>query len=260
MNCARLQQVLDAHIDGELDRATSAEIGAHLAGCAQCAALRDRRVALRASVRTHAPRFAAPAALATAIRRNLEQTSAAQQATAPAMPRARSLSWLSWFSAAALATLAALAGLVAGYWLGQPQPDQPLRDAAVASHVASLAPKRQLIDIASDDRHTVKPWFQGKADFAPPVKDLAGEGFVLVGGRLDEVADKPAAAVVYQIRKHVVNLYVWRASDTKPDAIATATVRGFSVATWAAHGLRYAAVSDVDRRDLTRFAQLVAAP
>lgn len=172
-------------------------------------------------------------------------------------PRASGMSWL---HATAFATLAAIAGLIVGYWLAQPLADYPLRDPAVASHVAALAPQRQLIEVASSDRHTVKPWFQGRIDFTPPVKDLTGEGFALLGARLDQVADKPAAAVVYRIRKHVINLFVWRASDLSPDAIATSSVRGFSVTTWAAGGLRFAAVSDVDARDLTRFAQLVGSP
>jgi anti-sigma factor RsiW len=253
VNCTRLQQVLDAHIDDELDRATAGEIATHLAECSACTALRDERIALQQALRAHAPYFKAPATLAPVLRRTLVQSEA--------KPRANRLSW---FQAAAFATVAALAGLAGGYWLAQPQPDYPLRDPAVASHVAALAPTRQLIQVASSDRHTVKPWFQGKIDFAPPVKDLTGEGFALLGARLDQVSDKPAAAVVYQIRKHVINLFVWRATDRAQNdvtaAIATASVRGFSVTTWAVDGLRFAAVSDVDARDLTRFAKLVSAP
>ncbi len=257
MNCTRLQQVLDAHIDGELDRATTGEITAHLAECAACAALRDQRSTLRQTLRAHAPCFKAPATLAPAIRRALDRAPVQAQATPPA-PRSAGLSWL---LATAFATVAALAGMATGYWLAQPLPDYPLRDPAVASHVAALAPTRQLIQVASSDRHTVKPWFQGRIDFAPPVKDLAGEGYALLGARLDQVADKPAAAVVYQIRKHVINLFVWRAADHAPDAaMTTASVRGFGVTTWAASGLRYAAVSDVETNDLKRFAQLVSAP
>ena len=265
MNCARLQQVLDAHIDGELDHTTTGEIAAHLAQCAACDALRDQRVSLQQALRTHAPYFTAPATLAPALMRALTQTAVVPLVPlvplvpgAP-MPHAGRLSW-SWLPATAFAAVAALAGLAGGYWLAQPQPDHPLRDPAVTSHVAALAPTRPLIQVASSDRHTVKPWFQGKIDFAPPVKDLAGEGFVLMGGRLDRVADKPAAAVVYQVRKHVINLFVWRAAERAPDAIATANVRGFSVTTWAADGMRFAAVSDVDARELTRFAQLVSVP
>ena len=259
MNCTRFTQVLDAHIDGELDHATTREITAHLAECPACSALREQRMHLQQAMRAHAPRFKAPPALAPAIRRTLEHTLARTVTAAKPEPKLRA-SWRSWFPAAAFATVAALAGVIGGYWLAQPQPDYPLRDPAVASHVAALAPTRQLIQVASSDRHTVKPWFQGKVDFAPPVKDLKDEGFVLIGGRLDQVADKPAAAVVYQVRQHVINLFVWRATDRAPDAITTTNVRGFSVTTWAADGLRFAAVSDVDARDLTRFTQLVSGP
>ena len=257
MNCARFHQVLDAHIDGELDHATARDIAAHLGECAACAALRDQRLALRQNLRAHTPYFKAPATLVPAIRRALAQSDPALKP----QPRATVFNrGVSWFHAAAFATVAAFAGVIGGYWLAQLQLDYPLRDPAVASHVAALAPTRPLIQVTSSDRHTVKPWFQGKLDFAPPVKDLAGEGFVLVGGRLDQVADKPAAAVVYQVRKHVINLFVWRAGERAPDTLVTTNVRGFSVTTWAADGLRFAAVSDVDGRDLTRFAQLVAAP
>jgi anti-sigma factor RsiW len=264
VNCARFNQVVDAHIDGELDHATSRDIAEHLAECGACTSLRDGRLALRQAVRAQAPYFKAPATLAPAIRRSLAQAiEPAPQAGSK--PRAAGRRWsLSWLQATTFASIAAFAGLIGGYWLAQPQPDYPLRDPAVASHVAALAPTRQLIQVASSDRHTVKPWFQGKVDFAPPVKDLKDEGFVLVGGRLDQVADKPAAAVVYQVRKHVINLFVWRAADRAQNdataAIATTNVRGFSVATWAADGMRFAAVSDVDPRDLTRFAQLVSGP
>jgi anti-sigma factor RsiW len=253
VNCARLHHMLDAYMDGELDRATKAEIAAHLAQCADCAALHRQRDGLRRALRTHAPNYHAPAALKAAVHRTL---AAAQPQRSPQPRRGM----LSWWQAAAFATVAALAGLIAGYWLAQPQPDLPLREPAVASHVAALSPQRQLIEIASSDRHTVKPWFQGRIDIAPPVKELFHEGYTLLGGRLDQVADRQAAAVVYQVRKHLINLYVWRAIDLKPDAITTVSVRGYSVATWAAGGLRFAAVSDVDGRDLTRFARLVSAP
>ena len=260
MNCARLQQVLDAHIDGELDHTTAGEVAAHLSGCAACAVLHDQRMALQTGVRAHAAYFTAPATLAPALRRALTQ---AAVAATPARPMPAGFQrGLSWFHAAAFATVTALAGLVGGYWLALSgaRPDYPLRDPVVASHVASLSPKRQLTEITSGDRHTVKPWFQGRIDIAPTVKDLSDDGFVLLGGRLDQVADKPAAAVVYQIRKHVINLFVWRAADATPEDIASATVRGFSVTTWASGGLRFAAVSDVDGRDLTRFAQRLSAP
>lgn len=255
MNCARLQQVLD----GELDHATTGEIAVHLVQCEACAALRDQRGTLRQAVLAHAPYFKAPAALAPAVRRELEVS---MMPSAP-MEKPR-VGWLSWWHAAAFASIAALSGFINGYWLAQPRKDDPLRELAVTSQVAALAPTRPLTQVASSDRHTVKPWFQGKIDIAPPIKDLAEDGFELIGGRLDQVADRQAAAVVYQIRKHVINLFVWRAGDRAQhdvtEAIATTNVRRFSVTTWSANGMRFAAVSDVDGRDLTRFAQLISAP
>jgi anti-sigma factor RsiW len=156
--------------------------------------------------------------------------------------------------AAVLATLSALAG----YWLGSPLPESSLREHLVASHIASLGPSHRLIEVASSDRHTVKPWFQGKVDFAPTVRDLSGEGYVLLGGRLDHVAEDQAAAIVYRVRGHVINLFVWRAAGAAAEPLALSTARGFSLATWTDSGLRFAAVSDTDAQEIERFARLVS--
>jgi anti-sigma factor RsiW len=102
----------------------------------------------------------------------------------------------------------------------------------------------------------VKPWFQGKVDFAPVVRDLSDRGFILLGGRVDQVGGRQAAALVYRIRSHVINLFVWP-SNTGSEPIADLRTRGFSVSTWTEEGLRYSAVSDVDPRDLHCFATLV---
>ena len=112
----------------------------------------------------------------------------------------------------------------------------------------------------TDDRHAIKPWFVGKTDFAPLVRDLRADGFELVGARLDHVGDRQAAVVVYRVRNHYVNLFCWRADRTTRDDVRMATARGFGVAMWSEGGLRFAAVSDVDTPDLERFARLLAAP
>lgn len=248
MNCVRLRQVLDAYVDRELDSATAGEIDRHFAGCPDCAALRAERDALRGRIRAEAPYYAAPDGLRRAVRRVLA-------GAAGERGRGRHLSWL---HAGALAVIAAAGGLVLGLWLGQPPAEDPLREQAVASHVASLAPERRLTDIASADRHVVKPWFVGKTDFAPLVSDLSDAGFALVGARLDHVADRQAAAVVYRVRNHTLNLFIWRGESNRREAVNVSTTRGFSVATWAEGGLRFAAVSDVDQRDLARFAELAS--
>ncbi len=250
MNCTRLTQVLDAYLDGELDRATGDEIERHLEQCQGCTARRSERDALRRRIRDEAPYFDAPDGLKLAVRRSI-----AGQA-APARIKTRP----SWLQAGALAVVTALVSAIAGYWFALQPADTPLRDQVVASHVASLGEARRLTDVTSVDRHVVKPWFQGKVDFAPVVRDLSGQGFALMGARLDHVGDRQAVAIVYRVRSHLVNLFVWRATGDQPEALAVTNVRGFGVATWADGGLRFGAVSDVDPRELERFARLVQAP
>jgi len=249
VNCARLRQVLDAYVDRELDAATATEIDRHLAGCLDCAGLRAERDALRGLIRAEAPYYAAPDRLRRAVRLSLAGAAQAREG------RGRRLSW---FHAGVLACAAAAGGVALGLWLARPPAEDPLREQIVASHVASLAPERRLTDVASADRHVVKPWFAGKTDFAPVVPDLSDAGFALVGARLDRVADRQAAAVVYRVRNHTVNLFIWRGETDRREAVDVSTARGFSVATWAEGGLRFAAVSDVDQRELARFAELAS--
>lgn len=251
MNCQQLGQALDRHLDRELDAATATEVEIHLAACAECAAKRAERRELVDRVRREAPQYAAPAALRDRVRR---QTGMA------GVPRERTPRRPTWLHAAAIAALAATVGLAVGLRFGAPAADDTRREAVVVSHVASLAPPQRLVEVASSDRHSIKPWFAGRIDFAPPVRDLAQEGYTLLGARLDHVADRPAAVVIYRIRNHIVNLFVWRASAEAQQApVELAKVRGFPMATWAQGGLRFAAVSDVDANDLDRFARLVQA-
>lgn len=253
MNCARCRQMLDALVDRELDGSTESELEAHLASCADCAGLRAARAALHERIRNEAPYFAAPASLQAAIGRALDGAE-----SVGARPVLRPTARPTWTQAGLLAASAAAASLAVGLWLGRPPIDDTARDPAVASHVASLAPGRRLIDIASTDRHAVKPWFVGKLDFAPPVRDLSAEGYALAGARLEHVGDRQAAAVVYRMRNHDINLFVWRAAaEGQLEETALSVVRGFGVATWAQDGLRFAAVSDLDLQDLKRFAGLV---
>ena len=249
MTCARVRQVLDALVDRELDAATERGIEAHLAACPECARLKAERTGLIGQLRAAAPYFIAPDRLRSTIGTALAENDGA---------RARPIGPPTWLQTGLLAASAATAALLAGIWIGRPPIDDAQRDPAVASHVASLSPGRRLIDVASTDRHAVKPWFAGKLDFTPPVRDLTAEGFALAGARLDHVGDRQAAAVVYRMRNHDINLFVWRAvAGEQQEEVALSAVRGFGVATWAQDGLRFAAVSDLDARDLERFARLV---
>ena len=247
MNCARLNQVLDAWLDGELDHETSADLRRHVSACPSCSALESQRAALTRTLRGAIPYYRASPRLRSRIAHALEQRE-------PQRALARGPTW---WQAAGLAACVALLSALLTYWGTKPAAEDPLREQIVASHVASLAEPQRLIAVDSTERHVVKPWFQGKVDFAPTVKDLSGQGFVLLGARVDHVGDRQAAAVVvYRIRSHVINLFIWRSGADRA-TLDEMRSRGFSIATWTEDGLRYSAISDVDPRDLRRFATLV---
>lgn len=251
MNCTRLRQVLDAWIDGELDTETSAEIDAHLGECPDCRALKGERDALRSRLRAEMPFFESPRGLREEVLARLSRTAphprnAGQRQSRPAIY--------------ALVSVALLVGMLAGYWIARPPADDTLREHIVASHVASLTDPQRLITVASTNQHVVKPWLQGKIDFAPQVRDLGSQGYTLLGARLDHVGDRQSVAIVYRMRNHVINLFSWRAADYTNEPLALKSARGFGMATWAEGGLRYAAVSDIERSDLEHFAQLMQAP
>ncbi|HEV7556333.1 MAG TPA: hypothetical protein VGO00_12790, partial [Kofleriaceae bacterium] len=161
--------------------------------------------------------------------------------------------------------IGALAGVFAvvstvGLYVALPSADERTGDEIVSSHVRSLLADHA-VDIASSDQHTVKPWFNGKLDFSPPVRDLAAEGFPLVGGRLDYVDHRPAAALVYRHAQHTINVFALPAADAKRDATPrTGAIRGFHTVRWTQDGMAFWAVSDVDAAELGRLVALLRAP
>ena len=203
---------------------------------------------LSALIRREATRHASPAGLAERIAADLRAATPSAAATTPP-PRTRT--WRRWFDAALVFGAGAATAwlLLAGVAL-RGTADR-VGDEIAGSHVRSLM-AAHLTDVASSDRHTVKPWFAGKLDFSPPVHDLAAQGYALTGGRLDVIGGRPVAALVYREREHVINLFVWPA----PASAASAQARqGFSLAGWTQAGMQFWAVSDASPPDLQAFAQ-----
>lgn len=264
MNCAQAVRMLDAWLDAELDPVTAAQLADHVAGCAACAAAREQRVALSAAMREPALRYPAPPSLRTAIRERTVPGGRASR-SAPGIALRSRWPWLPGWPALVFAGSTAVLGAVCGWWIAQPaQLDafapEPVADYAVTRHVAALTPGSAHIDVASSDRHAVRPWFQGRLDFAPAVRDLSEFGFVLVGARIDRMNNQPAAAIVYRLRGHMIDVFSWRATGRSVQPDQASTIRGFNVQTWQQQDIDYAVVSDMDLAEMQRFTAALRAP
>jgi anti-sigma factor RsiW len=269
MNCDHIRALLAARADGELGAADSLRVESHLATCAACAqaaARHDAAVrALRQGLRAPALYAAAPAGLAQRV---LQAVQAEAAGPAPAAPRRsapaptlwrRVLSWLTTpgvpggvfglgLGAGSLAVLA----LGIGVLLGRPDAEALTARDITASHVRALLGVRET-DVLSSDRHTVKPWFNGRIDYAPPVNDLAARGFPLIGGRLDYIDGRPVAVLVYRSSQHPVDLYV----RPEPGADAGETLRterGYQLLHWRTAGMGYWAITDASTDVVRAFA------
>jgi anti-sigma factor RsiW len=250
MNCHETHRLLEADVDGELDLVRQLELEAHLATCPQCTALRAAFVARRAALRESLPRFPAPPELANQVRAALRAEGVRDSKPVRAA-RLIPVSWLAW-NAAGLAAAAALA-LVVGYGWGNARArGNLLVDEAVSDHIRSLQ-FNHLSDVTSTDQHTVKPWFAGKLDFSPPVMDLATAGYPLIGGRLEHLAGRPAAALVFHRRDHAINLFVWPAAR-EPVTSRQAELNGYHTQSWTQGGFNFLAVSEIPAAELSQFA------
>ena len=241
------RNLLHAYIDDELDLVRSMELEDHLAECADCAQQVASFLALRATLAAPELRYAASDELRARLMQQIER------AERPPVreQRPRTLPWWNW-AAAAACLLIAIGGLL--LYSGNRR-DQSLARELVADHVRSLM-ATHLTDVLTSDQHTVKPWFTGKLDFSPRVRDLSADGFELVGGRLDYLDGHSAAAIVYQRRKHVINLFTWpeKSGDESPQATAQ---QGFNLIEWTQDGMYYCAISDLNQQELGEFVELV---
>jgi anti-sigma factor RsiW len=244
VSCTVPRERIHAWVDGELPVEAALEAERHARDCSECAAAYGSAVALREAIRGGGLAARPSAALEARVRASLSGERG----------RARSRGVPGWAAvAAALVLGAALGTLLAP--VREAIRARGLDETLVTAHVRALAEGPQ-IQVASSDQHTVKPWFAGKVDFSPKVKDLAADGFPLLGGRVDRVGRHPAAALAYGRARHRIDLFVW-VEPAPATGIATARVRGINVVRWTEGDLAYAAVSDLNESELLAFADLV---
>jgi anti-sigma factor RsiW len=249
MNCQQAKPFMGPYADGELDAATILELDQHLENCPACMLEWRALGSLKQTLKQDALFFAAPEELRRRIKSALPS-----RAQAVAQPSAWKWKWLMAAACGAAACLALLAGMT----LGRPSAEQQLARELVSSHVRSLMGSHAL-DVASTDQHTVKPWFNGKLDFSPPVRDLASREFPLLGGRLDYLGGRGVAALVFQRHKHLINLFIWptREADSNPTFVGAG--QGYHLIHWLGSGMTFWAVSDLNEKELMEFAQAFAA-
>ena len=257
MNCELNATSLHGYFDGELDAVRAAEFERHLESCSECLAELEAQESLRAALQHAQLRERAPLDLRKKILQSLPKSGAPSRfAVSPPWQTSWRLSW-QWLAVAALLLLVVSA---LGWRLVLDRHDlsaeQGLSAEIVDAHVRSLQPGH-LSDVISTDQHTVKPWFNGKVDFAVPVRDFADEGFPLQGGRLEVINAKTVAALIYGRRKHEVNLFVWPETAGDEKAVAS-SVRGYQLVCWRKGGMEYWLASDLALPDLEVLQHLLA--
>jgi anti-sigma factor RsiW len=241
--------LLHAYFDGEIDAASSLELDFQIQGSAALKQELERLSELQHLVQTHATRFKAPLRLS----QSLVSNSPGAQASSGG------LGVPSWWRTLALGTTAAtlaLSFLSLWFIFLSREHRGIVVEEVVSAHIRSLM-GNHLTDFASAERHSVKPWLSNRLDFAPPVHEFPPAGYALVGARLEYIGGKPAAAIVYRYRQHVINVFVWPAPENSNRAIELATERGYNVARFAAVGMNYTVISDLNQDDLGRLARLI---
>jgi anti-sigma factor RsiW len=248
MSCEDARDLLTAYVDGELDLVHSLDVEKHLESCKACARAVENQRTLRSAIQSTPLHYRPTAALRERIADSLRGSARSQGG----VTRSR---W-PWIAIAAGVLLAAF---FFGRWpIGShPPADRLLAQEILDSHLRSLLPGH-LIDVQSSDRHTVKPWFNGKLEFSPPVEDFAPQGFPLVGGRLDSLSGHAVAVLIYQRRQHSINVYVWPSAGAPDSSGGAATgEQGYNLMHWIQGGFNYWAASDLNSGELETFATLL---
>ena len=236
-----IRELLHAYVDGELDLANAREAERHLESCADCRATERAIRALREALTSDWPAYRAPARLRRNVRAALRREAKSMRQTLSP-----------WFIFATGAAFAAVIVAAALFQTTRPARSNAIVDQVVANHVRSLL-AAHLVDVVSSDQHTVKPWFDGKIDFAPVVRDLSADSFPLVGRRLDYLDGKTVVALVYQRNKHPINLFITPAPGNRDTLPTVETRRGYNIFSWTHGEMNYWAVSDLNQAELRQF-------
>ncbi len=245
MDCPTCEAMVDAYVDGELTASESTAFERALEGCPEC---RRRLEAARtmSGLLRELPAEPAPDLLRARIERELRTIAGASRVRFPGAS-------MRWSAMAASLIVAVSIGWLGGSLVGQGGRET---DELIAGYIR-VAMSEHNVDVASSDRHTVKPWFAGRIDYSPPVHDLTQEGFPLVGGRLDVIDGRKVAVLVYRHNQHRIALTLWPSSSS---GNAAATVRqrdGFALADWRHNGFEMRAVADLAPADMKAFATAV---
>jgi anti-sigma factor RsiW len=243
MNC-RFIQLTEAYADRELEVFRAAEFEHHLKECSSCSREHENVRALSDGLRSAEFYFEAPAGLKRTIAEFFPATG--QQSRFPVLWNWKQ--WVKWLFP--ISAIGALVLLAAPAFFAGPN----LVEEVAANHVRSLMAEH-LTDVRSSDQHTVKPWFSGKLDFAPPVKDLAAQDFPLAGGRLDYLKNRPVAALVYRRRDHVINVFIWPSMKHPGETLSRHD--GYNVIGWSGAGMRFCAISDLNVGELQEFSRMM---
>jgi anti-sigma factor RsiW len=245
MDHEQIRELINPYVDGELDLLTARETEQHLRSCADCRGIERALRALRETLASSQPVYRAASRLRKNVRAALRREAKTTERTFNP--------WVLFATGAACALI--MLGAVL-FQTTRASRSNTLVDEVIANHVRSLL-ATHLVDVASSDQHTVKPWFDGKIDFAPEVRDLSRDGFPLIGGRLDYLNGKTVVALVYHRNKHPINVFIMPAT-TGRDTLPSATIRrGYNVLSWTHNEMKYWAVSDLNEAELRRFTELL---
>jgi anti-sigma factor RsiW len=243
-----VREFIHGYLDGELDLVRSVEIEEHLKDCGACAQTYKNIRSLRLAIGDSTLKFEPPVNFERRLRSALRRESEPE-------PKGTILRWRWLMAGMSLVAAVVLIWTVAAT-LTRQSTNGAVAQEIVSSHVRSLMADH-LTDVPSSDRHTVKPWFDGKLDFSPPVKDLSQQGYSLNGGRLDYVGNRSVAALVYQRGQHLINLFVWPSSEATAVRETASVSQGYNLIRWSNGGMTYWVVSDLNLAELQQFVHLL---